>query len=221
MKKILVGVLTLASAGAVFAQGTITFGNQFGGFIVPIFGVNPAAPAVAQTGAPSGITGATPSGSTVYGGPLLSGTGYTLGLFTAAANVTTPASFTLAGTLPFRTSASATALPAGLVTAALETVPGIAAGVSCNFIIAAWDNNSGAFNPTTWAQLAASVKPWGSTGPILSGGLGGTDAGGNPVIPPNTTGWSSFSLVSAVPEPTTLALGGLGLVTLLALRRRK
>lgn len=224
MKKILVGILTLAGAAAVFAQGTITFGNQTGGFIAPIFGPNPANPGVMQTGAASGVAGVTPTGTTVYGGPLLSGSGYTMGLFVAASGVTDTTKFTLAGTSPFRTAASATALPNGLVSASLLTITGTPAGGNVNFIIAAWDNVGGTFSPLTLAALSAGGHAWGSTAPITSAGLGGVDAGGNPVIPPFTTGWASFSLASGgaiVPEPTTIGLAGLGLASLLAIRRRK
>jgi len=45
--------------------------------------------------------------------------------------------------------------------------------------------------------------------------------GGGTVIPPNLAMGTSPLLINAVPEPTTLALGALGLGALLMMRRRK
>src|ERR1700694_1799918 len=101
MNKILVTtMLAVASAASCFGQGTISFANQVGStFISPIYNVNSAAPTVQQHGN-SDLS--KPSGSTVYGGALLSGSAYDLGLFYAPSGATPLANYILAGYQPFR-----------------------------------------------------------------------------------------------------------------------
>jgi PEP-CTERM motif len=223
MNKILVTtILALASAGASFAQGTISFGNQVGtGFISPIYDANPGAPTVQQTG---NSTLGKPAGSTVYGGALLSGSGFDLALYYAPSSATPLASYILAGFQPFRTAASPAALPNGLISTTTYTL-NQGAGTTISYFVAAWANG-GTVSPvagTTWGNSGISLaSKFGISGVSTSGSLGGTDSGGNLFLPPSTTGFTSFSVTgAAVPEPTTFALAGLGAAAMLVFRRRK
>jgi MYXO-CTERM domain-containing protein len=73
------------------------------------------------------------------------------------------------------------------------------------------------------ADVAVIVKgPTGTTtlGPYSVTSLGGIPASGPPLTAPNLP-MGTTPLVVGVPEPTTLALGALGLGALLVIRRRK
>jgi len=218
MKKTLITTLLLAATVGAFAQGSVNFGNQFGSsFIAPIYNVDPA-------NALNIVKGNTalsrPAGTTVYAGGLLSGAGYTLALFAGPVGATAD-QLRLAGSAPIRTAASPTALPNGLITTLQALViDGVAAGSIAQLEIRAWDNRGG--QVSTWeAVLLNDTVARGTSGLFLSsGGLGGIDPGGNPVLPPNTSGWQSFGLY-VVPEPSMLALAALGVGILLLFRRRK
>jgi len=218
MKKLVVIAALSLTAVAAFGQGSLVFGNNFAGsFIMPIFGPDPANPLLALSGAPSTsrVSGVVPTtGTTVYGGPLLQGTGYTLQLWAG----TTSANLQPLYTTTFRTS-STDKLPAGLVSGQVGvTIPGVDAGQQAFYQVRVWGNAGGTL--TTWAQ-GVSGGTYGSSAVVLSGPLGGQDAGGGLHSPMNSTDWTSFNLITNVPEPTSLALAGLGAAAMLIFRRRK
>jgi len=92
--------------------------------------------------------------------------------------------------------------------------------------MAAWYNAGGLY--TTLAQAQAAGAPWGESGVVLLGGLGepasvNTAAHVNnnqPSTPAEPYGINSFSLAST-PEPSTIALGLMGVGAFLARRRKK
>jgi hypothetical protein len=98
-----------------------------------------------------------------------------------------------------------------------QVVPGVAPGAVANLVARAWDNTTGA------TYDAALIK--GKTDPFKTAALGG-DVDGDPATPPATapgmvTGDpTGFQNIQLLPEPSTIALGALGVAALL-LRRRK
>jgi len=154
-------------------------------------------------------------GTQVYGGPLLSGTGYTIAIYVGLTpsevmiNNSTP---TTNGVGTFRTGAGAGITAANL----LSEAPNIAGGTpNVAYQFRAWDNAGGTV--TSWAQVMAR-------GGTLAGGSSDIYVFGGPlgfqtITPPDTTQIRSFQL-TMVPEPSLIALGALGLGALL-LRRRK
>jgi hypothetical protein len=207
MKKTLITAALLCVAAGAFAQGTINFGNNFGAtvFRAAIYGPELADPTRELHGQTSG-TLSFPVGPTVYTGLRLDGARYTMELvvYNAAG-----AAFS-ASTAPFLTGGSAGFI-ASKLTLAMPT--GFLAGTRPSFEIRAWDTQTG----STYA--AAAIK--GTTG-VFSPNipLGGVDVDGNLVLPSNLTGWTSFN-IHGVPEPSTIALGVLGLGSLLLFRRRQ
>lgn len=213
MKKTLLTLALLATAAASFAQGTLQIGNNFTGVLrAPIYGQDPADPFRSQSG--QSALG-TPTGGTVYAGPLLAGTGYTFALFAGPAGASESA-LQLVTTTTFRTG---TALPAGTVFTQTLPITGVASGSSAALQVRVWDNVGGTVG--TWAAVLANPSvARGQSALFASAPLGGPDpAGGPPITPPAMTGWTSFN-VAQVPEPSVIALGVLGLGALL-LRRRK
>jgi hypothetical protein len=109
------------------------------------------------------------------------------------------------------------------------TVPGLTGGNSYNFVVVGWSANLG----TTLAAAQAALSTAGVSGFIGQSAVSGPIATGNggslpasavfggiaPAIQAFTLG--SFSNVAVIPEPTTLALAGLGGASLLLFRRRK
>jgi hypothetical protein len=210
MKKTLVTLLSSVLAVSAFAQGTVNVGNNFSGFRAPIYAPDTGNPLTPHSGQSAlGI----PTGSTVYGGPLLQGTNFTFAFYAGPVG-TLPANLTLRASTTFRTAAT-DALPAGLVFPITDVViPGVLAGSPAAYEIRVWDNVGGTI---TSFDLAFSK---GRSGVFTSGPLGGIDPGGNPVLPPSTTGFTSFN-ITAVPEPSTFVLAGLGAAALVIFRRRK
>jgi len=204
----------MAGAASVFGQGAITWGNSPTGFRAPIYGPQ-ASDSTASVNGQSSL--GTPTGSTVYSGPLLQGAGFTFAVFVGPSSVVDPNSLSLLVSTTFRT-ATGNILPAGLVLGSTVTVPGVDPGQQCKFQIRVWDNQGGTIN--TWAQVTPAVFS-GVSPMITSAALGGIDPiGGGTVSTPATIGWTSFNIHN-VPEPTTLALAGLGAAALMIIRRRK
>lgn len=205
MKKILLTSLLAVAAIASFAQGSISVGNGITATRFPIYGPQVADPSTQVVG--NGNFSA-PTGSTVFTGGLLSGTRYAIEFWAGPASATDFGGLSLITTTTFRTAATATALPNGLTTTILATIPGVAADAQAKLAVRVWDTQSGA----TYAN--ASVRGQGAL--FLSAPLGG-----GLTTPPNWVG-QSFSLTSSVvPEPTSMALAGLGAASLLIFRRRK
>jgi hypothetical protein len=96
------------------------------------------------------------------------------------------------------------------------TVPGSAPGTSVNFDVLVWNPADGS---TYAAAVAKAGSITGSSGVVTGYSLGGPNPAGGPPFTAGNPNFAGFSL-SQTPEPTTLALGAMGLGALL-LRRRK
>ena len=134
-----------------------------------------------------------------------SGAGLTSGwqaqLWSAPAGTTDKSKFTaLSPTTTFRTTPAAAA---GYIVPTDVTVPGIAAGAQGSFIMRA-------FNGADYG----SSQGKGESGIIT------ISLGGGTLPPANLTGLQPFS-VTIVPEPSTIALGALGVLGLLFWRRKQ
>ena len=112
------------------------------------------------------------------------------------------------------------------------TMQGWAAGDTKSFFVVGWSaDNGGTFNPAWLAQGTGARTIYGDfAGPskgffgvsMIAVGVGGGGPLGIPNLIPfgASTIASGFNLVP-VPEPTTMALAGLGAAALLIFRRRK
>jgi MYXO-CTERM domain-containing protein len=119
-----------------------------------------------------------------------------VGTASAALAALTPSSSTFRGAAGTPT--------AGFFNGVTATVPGVAPGG--NAIVEVRLMGPGGFTQTF--------------GPFTATGLGGDNpSGGPPLTPPNLA--MGNTALQVVPEPTTLALGALGLGALLLIRRRK
>jgi hypothetical protein len=221
MKKTLLTTLFLSCAFAAYPQGQVVFNNRVTtpgtGAQAPItaliYGVNPANPTrelhgQASTGVPAGAIDYT-------GHPLLAGTGFTAQLWGGPGG-TAEAALALCGnaTTTFRTGGGA-----GIITALVGAadVPNAPAGPGSRATLQfrAWDNMNGTV--TSWsAVLANPAVPRGASDLFTPA----FDLGGGPTLPPNLIGLQSFNL-HAVPEPSVIALGALGLGALVLRRFRR
>ena len=99
-------------------------------------------------------------------------------------------------------------------------VPGVAAGADATVQVAVWD--AGTYASLADAQASGAGDAWGISSEFtVTLGSPATDGPPpSPAVPANMVNFTSFSLMPVIPEPTTIALGlmGLGLV---ALRARK
>jgi len=222
MKKLILAAVTLTTAASVFAQGTVTFNNRIAaGGTTHVW----SGPNALQGNGPTD----SPAGSTDYTGYLLIGTSGGMSATTTFAQLIgapgagAAESSMLPSSSPpttFRTGAGA-----GFIVGATATfgniLPDAAAGT---FELAVWDNSTGLY--PTWTQASAALasgqlKLGGHSAPFTLQNIGGTT-----FTPPSMVsslagqGMQSFAIAN-VPEPTTVALAGLGAAALLIFRRRK
>jgi len=199
MKKALLALASITMSASVFAQGTtggdVIFKNRG---IIESDGVttyNTPIFAAGQTGnLATGGAGKLPGGVTV-------------GLFLSS-NLTTPLATAQLATTPD----AATPFFASQDV----VVPGTTPGQVVNFTIREWQTAAGSFAAAQsgnfqWAEQTLQSQP-----------LGGTPTTGTPVPTPTLTGWGNIngSGITLTPEPSTIALGALGIGALL-IRRRK
>jgi hypothetical protein len=205
MKKALLALTVVAMSASAFAQGTIDFINR--GLLTT--GGNPGGNGDGTYNVPIYVF---QGRATRDGAGDLAG-GVTLGLF--APGATTPMVTTL-----LRTEAGTGTIPnnaffaTSTQTATLPTAAGNAPGDTPTLTVRAWQGAS-------FAAAQGGAGQWGEWS-FVSQPLGGTPAVGTPIPTPGMTGWGpqDGSGLELVPEPSTLALGALGLGALL-LRRRK
>jgi hypothetical protein len=193
MKKALLTLAAVAMASSAFAQGTITFFNNNI--------INPNTGAVYRAGIFQDNGDGIPNNSTIG-----AGAGFTAGLF-AASNLTTPLA-----TVTFRTTSAQEVFA---ITQDV-TVPGTPPNSTANLVVRAWTTSAGSFDNAKvtagaqYGEQAFTSKPLGGTNP-------------NPPPPsfftPDMAPFTGFEM-TLVPEPSTFALGALGIGALL-LRRRK
>jgi hypothetical protein len=193
MKK-LAGILCLSAltAGA-FAQGLVTFNN------------NP------NTLVTSGSPGNTSSISGAAGS-------YYFGLLTSASGAAN--TFTFAGIYATNVTAP------GRFIGGTQTVNGWAPGTTVFYEVAGWSASLGATWQPGWllGNFGAASGFFG-----ISGSASGASGGGTPPAPPLplfggtglTSGFNLAPTGAVVPEPSTMALAGLGAAALLIFRRRK
>jgi len=212
MKKLILTACALTCAVSVFAQGTVVFNNRVAGTLVTHVYYNATVnTAVFGNGATD-----LPAGTQDWTGyTLLAGSGYMAQLLAASGANQAESSLQAASSpaTTFRMGAAAGFI-AG-VGATLAGVPGDTATATLEMVV--WDNSSGQY--PTWA----TAKPAWLAGTIAAGasplfnlnGIGGT-VNQAPVL----AGLQSFNIYY-VPEPSTMALAGLGAAALLIFRRRK
>ncbi len=171
----------------------------------------------------------------VYGGPsvgLISGPigSYYFALFVAPSTVTvnwspddpTLAGFTFTGAIGTNTATAGRFSGNNLTTPSVGVaVAGYAAGTTASFTVVGWSVNYGA----TWADALAARNTdkfgyWGSSG-VAEVQLGGGAIPAGTIFGLNLGQIPGFALnPGPIPEPQVSALGGLGLLMLLGLRRK-
>jgi len=219
MKKTILTAIALTCAVGAFAQGTVIFNNRVAGTIVThVF--NGGSTQLRGTYAgdtPSGTTfptnglslvGGAGFWSSLLGGPLGTAEGSLL-----AGTIAAPVAGSGAAATSFRTGAAA-----GFIAGSTATFNNIAPdSASATFEMVAWDNTSG--NYSTWALASAAWQQG-----LIAGGTSGefnVSAIGGVLNPaPTLNGLQSFNIYM-IPEPTTIALAGLGAAAVLIFRRRK
>jgi hypothetical protein len=200
MKKLTLiqAALMLCAAGA-YAQGTIQY-------------VNSVATAVTQQGA--GV----PAGYKVEILYQVDNGGAAPAALTYANYSTAISGWSLAGvTSVFNTPASIQ----GVFSGTTQTLNGVAAGANAWLEIVAWNGGASTLAAAVTTGTGTSATFFGNS-TVWAEQTG--NPGGSPAVPtPSITGAGQFAGISTqpVPEPTTIALGGLGAASLLLFRRRK
>lgn len=196
MKKTLLTLSLVVVAAAAFAQGKVSLANDT---LSPITlaaagGCYAADTALAGMAVPT--TGALPSGKIL-----------TVGLYGG----TTAGSLTLQGKVDLN-PAGGTGYDAGTLTPTKIVLTGIPGGATAFFQVKVWENTFANYDAATSGYLGVG-NPFTMT-PGASIAYPNTYNGG-------ATTWSATPIVVTVPEPSTMALAGLGAAALLIFRRRK
>jgi hypothetical protein len=138
--------------------------------------------------------------------PTTLGGGLTVGLYGGPAG-SAESALTLAGTASF--------IAPGRFNGPTATINGVAGGANATLQVRAWSGASFTSAQGTLGQF------WGKS-VLWTQALGGpSPTPPNPITGTPPGGLSTFSLTQTVPEPSTIALGLLGLGALALFRRRK
>jgi hypothetical protein len=250
MKNILILSGLVAGAVGAYAQGTVNFTQIASGTASHVYSPDTANPATPFQGNISQVNnfshgnGDNPTGTTVYTGALLGsaaatgiyaqGNQFDAQLFAAAGNSLAPETSLVAVSQYIATSFNGGAATGSTTAGTFVSptivqpdpgIPGTGTGTGetgASIELRAWYNDNGTI--TSWASaltgngnIANAI--YGKSTEFLLTGLGNTGVN-PPVTAPNLVGLTSFSLVSATPEPSTIALGVMGACAFI-LRRRK
>jgi len=194
-KNILASLLVCAAATGAYGQGQFTADN---------LGANANASSTATSGGLfySGLTDAT---ATVYNGASLN-----IEILAGASATSLSPIVTLTGANGFVNGGA----PGEFADASgsVYTVAGVPAGSDAFVEVEVWEGTA-----ATYAAAQAAGGYTGNSG-VFQNALGGPAT--PPVPPTDLTGMPSV-ILTPTPEPSTLALGGLGAAALLLFRRRK
>lgn len=220
MKKLILGsTLAVAFAVGAFAQGTVTLDNSANTSLstsatangLVWIGANvgsavllgsPTDPYLAQSAVISGNPGEDDVNVQLLGG-------------SSAGSLSVISTWLYSDTTAFGDNIYALAPTYGVLLdplGATLAVPNVAVGTTATLEVLAWTGN---YN--TYAAAAAAGQYVGTTG-AFSNPTGGNGA---PPAPPSGLGGLPALVLTPVPEPTTFAMMGLGLASVLAFRRRK
>jgi len=210
MKKlILTAALATATALSGFSQGQVIFQNS---------GVNAGLYFYSTTGtkASSGTLASQAASQSTSTGVI------DIGLYWSTAAFTDAAQGTLADTVTMSTT------QAGAIGGTTVDLPGTIAGQQVYVQVFAWDSTYATPDAAlaanalfaAWSAGAANTT-YGAIGAAqLTSGLTLNPAPGAPIFGTGAGQFGKAALLSS-PEPTTIALGGLGAAAMLMLRRRK
>lgn len=212
MKRLLTVAILIGATSFALAQGTVNF----------------SAGGTAATRIATNTVAAGPS--TGY----ISGSTYYFALFVAPSTVTVAATdptlsgFTFTGY--YGTNGTALGRFTGNPTTDDVAIAGYATGASASFVVLGWSanvNGNGAPDWTTargWINGSTpATQPFffGESGVATSVGLGGGLSFAGNIFGAQAGQATGFTLGLQVPEPTTVALCGLGAAAMLIFRRRK
>lgn len=210
MKKLLLTACAVTCAVSVFAQGSVVFNNRVGSSVITKVYLGPSSQTVDRIG--NGSVDFPPGTMDWSGYTPCSGGSYMAALIGAAGTADPQTGSWGDKTTTFRTGNGA-----GWINSADVKFSNIAIGAAGNFQMFVWDNTSGNFADPASALLAwkAGTIAAGFSNPVALSSLGG-----GIITPPNLSGLQSFSIYT-IPEPSTMALAGLGAAAMLIFRRRK
>ena len=211
MKKTLLTLALVAVSAAAFAQGKITFGNDS----LHYFVIGSALAGDAGGGVQSTVAN-TAGGATgaILAGPMPSGKTLQASLYAG----TTASSITLRTTLPM--TGAFWGPTAGRMVNQIITFGDIGFNTSANFQIVLTDVGA-----TLPASLDNTIQTTSIANALYFGTSGAfTRSTGSSLTAPTLVSgtWAANNLViNAVPEPSSMALAGIGAASLLIFRRKK
>jgi len=210
MKKLTLIAVTVAFVGSVFAQGTVQFVND------PVSLTSPPDRMVrfAAANTPGNVTG-------IAGAPTV-GTNFQVQLYYGAAGAD-PSTLVPVASAPGRMRASSTVSPGVWSSGGIRTLTGFVYGDNATPVgrynvqlqVRVWDITDG-----TTFEAARLANPLGVFGLSQPFSYLMPASGSAPPADFFMTGFQSFT-IGVVPEPSTMALAGLGAAALMILRRRK